>query len=121
MSLFNFDPPTTTCNHGRPPADCFFCKTVTPPFVHHSETSLKAAVAVKPASRALREIVYTTIKDSTSGMTDEEIANTTGLNPSTARPRRVELHNAGRIKSVGTRKTASNRNAAVWVVTEDAP
>ena len=47
-------------------------------------------------------------------LTDEQVANLCEMNPSTARPRRIELMRAGRIVQVGTAKTASGRSAALW-------
>jgi len=46
--------------------------------------------------------------------TDEEIATGLGMNPSTERPRRIELARAGLIAEAGTRRTTSGRNATVW-------
>jgi len=52
------------------------------------------------------------------GLTDEEGAERVGINGNTYRPRRRELEQQHRIRNTGkTRKTASGRNAAVWVVT----
>jgi hypothetical protein len=50
------------------------------------------------------------------GLTDEEMQTRLGMNPSTQRPRRGELADAGLIVRCGVRKTASNRNADVWRV-----
>jgi hypothetical protein len=46
--------------------------------------------------------------------TDEEIATELEMNPSTVRPRRIELARRGLIVEDGTRKTASGRMAVVW-------
>lgn len=46
--------------------------------------------------------------------TDEEIATELEMNPSTVRPRRIELARRGLIVDDGTRKTASGRMATVW-------
>jgi predicted ArsR family transcriptional regulator len=54
------------------------------------------------------------LRATTAGATDEEIAAALGLNPSTARPRRIELARRGLIVEAGTRKTASGRMAVVW-------
>jgi len=48
------------------------------------------------------------------GATDEECQRELGMNPSTQRPRRGELVDAGLIVESGTRLTASRRRAAVW-------
>lgn len=46
--------------------------------------------------------------------TDEEIANELAMNPSTVRPRRIELVRRGLVVEDGTRRTASGRMATVW-------
>jgi DNA-binding IclR family transcriptional regulator len=48
------------------------------------------------------------------GLTDEEMQKRLGMNPSTQRPRRIELARRGMVVEAGTRKTASGRNASVW-------
>lgn len=54
-----------------------------------------------------------------SGLTDEECQELTGLSPSSQRPRRIALVDAGRLKDSGlTRKTSSGRNAIVWAIAE---
>lgn len=50
------------------------------------------------------------------GATDEEIQTALALNPSTQRPRRIELVKAGRVYDSGNRrKTLANLDAVVWV------
>jgi transcription initiation factor IIE alpha subunit len=46
--------------------------------------------------------------------TDEEISIELGMNPSTVRPRRIELARRGLLAEAGTRRTASGRMATVW-------
>ena len=46
--------------------------------------------------------------------TDEEIATQLAMNPSTVRPRRIELVRRGLVVEDGTRRTASGRMACVW-------
>jgi DNA-binding Lrp family transcriptional regulator len=48
--------------------------------------------------------------------TDEEMQEGLGMNPSTQRPRRIELARRGLVVTCGTRKTSSGRNADVWRV-----
>lgn len=87
-----------------------------PPAQAHSETSRQAAVAIAPTSGTLRAKVLAFIQTrGAAGATDEEIATALGLNPSTARPRRIELVRGGFIEKRGTRKTSSGRAADVWV------
>jgi predicted ArsR family transcriptional regulator len=50
------------------------------------------------------------------GRTDEEMARRLAMNPSTQRPRRIELARRGLVVTCGTRRTASGRNADVWRV-----
>ena len=78
-------------------------------------TSQAAAESIDPLP--LREQVYSWLQ--TRGMfgaTDEEMQLTLGMNPSTQRPRRLELVKAGRVFAPGKeRKTQSGRSAIVWV------
>ena len=84
----------------------------TPPSVHHSETSQAAAVSIHAKTPSLRDQVYALLQREI--LTDEGIAIRLNLNPSTARPRRVELHNMGLIETHGTALTASGRTAQCW-------
>jgi hypothetical protein len=89
-----------------------------PPAQVHSATSRAAADGIKLLAAGLRGRVLSYIDSrGAEGATDEEIATGTGINPSTARPRRVELANRGLVVKAGTRKTASGRSADVWTVT----
>jgi len=85
-----------------------------PPYQPHSETSIAAAKSVAPKAVSLREQVYNALRY--APMTDEQIAVRLSLNPSTSRPRRVELVKAGRIVEVGKASTASGRTAVLWGV-----
>lgn len=85
------------------------------PFVATSDASIEAAEQIKPHGPVLREKVYLTI-DTYGPLTDERIAYYTGLNPSTARPRRLELQREGRIVQAGHGTTSSGRKAALWAV-----
>ena len=79
----------------------------------HRETSVAAATAIEPDAGTLRGRVLSYIR-SVGGSTDEEIQVALGMNPSTARPRRVELVDKGLIFENGQRKTSSGRWAIVW-------
>ena len=81
------------------------------PFVAHSETSREAAQSVRTAPRD-RERVLNAL--ATCSLTDEEGASLLGMNPSTYRPRRIELFRDGLIEQKGHRLTQSNRRAVVW-------
>jgi DNA-binding IclR family transcriptional regulator len=50
------------------------------------------------------------------GLTDEEMQRQLEMNPSTQRPRRIELARRGLVVDAGTRRTASGRMATVWRV-----
>ena len=87
-----------------------------PPRQAHSPTSIEAAEAIKPDSNRLRAVVLAWIRSRGElGSTDEEGIAGTGMNPSTYRPRRIELWRAGVIREGGERLTASGRKAVVWV------
>lgn len=84
----------------------------------HSATSTRAAEKIESRSAVLRARVHDWIRDrGTYGSTDEEAQDGLGMNPSTQRPRRVELCRAGLVVDSGTtRPTRSGRRAVVWVV-----
>lgn len=87
------------------------------PSVNGSITSAAAADSLGPATlNALQRKVLAYIEARPEGVTDEQIAAGLWLNPSTARPRRIELARRGLIVEAGTRKTASRRTAVVWRV-----
>jgi len=86
------------------------------PHVAGSATSADAAEAMEPRAGTMRARVLAAIRAAGwRGMTDEELIASTGLNPSTARPRRVELADAGIIVPSGTRAVRSGLQAVVWV------
>lgn len=85
------------------------------PAQQHSVTSMQAADSLDAkALTRLHRLVLAFIQSRPDGATDEEIASGLGLNPSTERPRRIELARRGLVIEAGTRKTASKRNATVW-------
>ena len=86
------------------------------PYVAGSATSHAAAAQIAPEAPNLRERVFAYI-EAHGALTDEQIAAGTGLNPSTVRPRRVELARAGRIEVAGYSHTTSGRKAQAWRVT----
>ena len=90
-----------------------------PLFQKHSATSLEAAHKARESGLAERgrELVWAALSGAGgAGLTDEEIIDITRLNPSTARPRRVELVTAGRVIASGKRKTRSGCWATIWIV-----
>jgi hypothetical protein len=87
-----------------------------PAYQAHSKTSRQAAERIAPVLNALQARVYRYIMDN-GGSTDEAGYTALDMSPSTYRPRRIELVNMGMVKDSGrTDKTASNRNAVVWVI-----
>lgn len=97
------------------------------PHQRHSGTSKAAAIAAEPNAGTQRGIVLFLIRCSMEkmrqGMTDEEIQQSAKMNPSTQRPRRVELVKSGLIYDSGeTRLTSSGRKAVVWkAINTNAP
>ena len=88
-----------------------------PPFQRHSTTSKAAAGAIEPKTNALQARVYARLRHCAAyGATDEELQDFLRLNPSTERPRRIELVAKHLVKDSGrTRKTRSGREAVVWI------
>jgi hypothetical protein len=85
------------------------------PAVNGSATSAAAADSLGPATlNAMQRRVLELLQATPEGLTDEEMARRLGMNPSTQRPRRIELMRLGLVVRCGVRKTASNRNADVW-------
>jgi len=88
-----------------------------PPFVAHNEESRAAGVSIRPVAGTLRARVLDAITSRRAGLTDEEGCEATGMNPSTWRPRRIELLEAGLVKKSGVRPGKSGRLMAVWCST----
>jgi predicted ArsR family transcriptional regulator len=84
-----------------------------PPAQLHSPTSVAAA---RSQTRQKREIDRDRVLAALAGgpLTDEEIAERTGLGPNTARPRRVELVREGLVAAVGEGRTAAGRKCVTW-------
>jgi transcription initiation factor IIE alpha subunit len=87
------------------------------PAARGSITSAQAADSLGPATlNAMQRRVLELLQATPEGLTDEEMQKRLGMNPSTQRPRRIELARRGLIVTGGTRKTASGRSADVWRV-----
>ena len=85
------------------------------PAQKHSATSVAAAESLDGNTlNKLQRAVLELLHSEPAGLTDEEMAGRLGMNPSTQRPRRVELAKRGLVVKAGTRKTASGRSADVW-------
>lgn len=91
------------------------------PFQSHSDTSREAAEKIKESVYCKRYKVYEALlKAGRAGLTDEEMQLKLGMNPSTQRPRRVELVRQGRaVDSGGWRMTRSGRRATIWIATNE--
>lgn len=84
------------------------------PFVSGSTTSEEAALSIGSKAATLREKVYEALK-TLGPMIDEEIQDLLEMNPSTERPRRIELCSEGRVIDSGsTGLTKSGRKAVLW-------
>jgi len=84
------------------------------PFVRSSPTSELAAKQAEPASHTQRRRVLDLLRGSI-GLTDEQMQDVLKMNPSTQRPRRIELVKAGLVVDSGlTAKTSSGRLATIW-------
>lgn len=90
---------------------------ISTPYVRKSDTSKAAAEAIEPALNSLRGQVLARLRMvGEYGMTDEQIQHALNMDPSTERPRRIELWRAGLVKDSGKRRrTSKNRIAVVWV------
>jgi hypothetical protein len=85
------------------------------PSARGSVTSAQAADSLGPATlNAMQRRVLELLAATPGGLTDEEQQRLLGMNPSTQRPRRIELARRGLVVDAGTRKTASGRMAVVW-------
>ena len=90
---------------------------LTAPYVVGSETSKAAARSWSPEDLGAQQArVYEAIcRFGRTGLTDEEGVRALNLNPSSYRPRRVELEQRGLIVPAGKRLTSSGRLAVIWV------
>jgi predicted ArsR family transcriptional regulator len=76
---------------------------------------MAAADAIHASLNALQRSVVSFLRTrGDHGATDEEIATGLQMNPSTARPRRIELVRRGLVVEAGTRKASSGRFATAW-------
>lgn len=79
------------------------------------QTRGEAKVRIKPDRKRLQRVVYDAIREH-GPLTDERIAELTGLAANTARPRRLELERAGKVEAAGASRTRSGRRAVAWRV-----
>lgn len=84
----------------------------------HRDTAKAAAAKALGRSGSARRRVFDLLAVNEHGLTDEQICEALRLNPSTERPRRVELVDAGFVVDTGERRrVASGGMAAVWGLT----
>lgn len=88
-------------------------------------TSADAAVSIAPKSGTARMTVLRAVQAvardvQTVGLTDVEIQRATGINPNSARPRRVELVDGGWLADSGRTREHFGREHTVWVLTDKA-
>jgi hypothetical protein len=84
------------------------------PYQRHSVTSQEAATEIAGSVASLRRKVYELI-DKNGPLTDEEIQTALNMNPSTQRPRRIELVERDLVVDSGEKKkTKSGRWAVAW-------
>ncbi len=84
---------------------------------HHPITSHQAAERILPRTGTQRRLVLSALSLAApfNGFTDEELQDRLGMNPSSERPRRIELLTMGWIEDSGeTRVTRSGAKAIVW-------
>jgi transcription initiation factor IIE alpha subunit len=88
------------------------------PCQQHSETSRLASAKIAPTAHTLRQAVLRCLVSAgLDGLTDEEMQDRIPMQPSTQRPRRVELVRSGHVIDSGRkRETRSGRSAVVWVI-----
>jgi len=96
-------------------------------FQAHSATSRNAALAVYPRTGTQRARVLNYLRSARDGRTDEEIATGLAMNPSSVRPRRIELVTGGWARAMFTaagapveRRTRAGVDAQVWEATNAA-
>lgn len=89
------------------------------PAENDTATGQEAAAAIRGAVGKLRTIVLTYLFHvGHTGATDDELQTALRMNPSTERPRRVELLQLGFITDAGVRRrTSTGRSAMVWRIT----
>lgn len=87
------------------------------PPTNGTPTSNEAATRIEPSAGTLRAQVLAYLRErGNAGATDEEMQTALTMNPSTQRPRRIELEKLGLVlRTAQTRKTASGRSAVIFI------
>ncbi len=85
------------------------------PFQKHSATSAKAAAKIEKHIGPMHRRILELLAKYPDGLTDDAMQTLLEMNPSTQRPRRIELASYGRIIPTDTTQlTRSGRAAQVW-------
>lgn len=79
----------------------------------HSPESRDAAKRAEPGAARDRERILALLLER-GPLTDEQIADELALNPSTARPRRLELQKDHLVRKVGTGRSKAGRAMGLW-------
>ncbi len=88
------------------------------PFQSHSDTSREAAERIEPSKLSLKHKVLEHFK-LVRECTDEQGMDALDMNPSTYRPRRIELVDSGHLRDSGrTALTKSGRRAVLWCIND---
>jgi len=77
------------------------------------QNSLESYILLEPSLNELQETVKNAVYV-LGKATDNEIIQFTNLNPSTARPRRIELARLGVIEVAGDKIQQNGRKATMW-------
>lgn len=99
-------------------------ETLPDPPHNGTATSRAAAGRIRPAQREQHARIVAALRTWPDGLTDQQIQDATGLDPSAERPRRGELVAAGTVTDSGrTAATRSGRMATVWALAgrDDGP
>ena len=78
-----------------------------------NQKSLEAYILLEPHLNELQNTIKQTIR-LLEPCTDNEIIEATGMNPSTVRPRRIELSRLGVIEIAGEKTQPNGRKATTW-------
>ena len=112
--LFDYDALTITAETITGSARMDAARLASGMAVKHSPTSVAADGSMSAAKANLRTEVFRWLERN-GPATDEQMQAGLDLNPSTQRPRRIELVRVGRVVDTGrTAKTTSGRSAVLW-------
>lgn len=87
-----------------------------PPYQYQSVPSFEAARRIAPALGRLKRDLLTALRHH-GALSDEDMQRICEMNPSTQRPRRVELVRDGLVRKAGTSKNGRGRTVTLWEAT----